>query len=138
PELIASKVVLTNMQRLSGPAVADQAFALLLTLSRGLKSAGRTGTSRQELQGRTMLVIGQGGVGTQVSRRAHAFGMRVMAIDPKEMERPAYLHSLDKPAKLMELLPKADVVVLACPLTAETRGLLGEAQLQAMKRSAYL
>ena len=49
-----------------------------------------------------------------------------MAIDPKDMERPDFVFSLDKPAKLMDLLPKADVVVLACPLTAETRGLIGD------------
>jgi phosphoglycerate dehydrogenase-like enzyme len=85
-----------------------------------------------------MLVIGLGGVGTAISKRAQAFGMRVMALDPKEMERPAFVFSLHKPDKLMELLPKADVVVVACPLTAETRGLLGEAQFKAMKKSGYL
>jgi phosphoglycerate dehydrogenase-like enzyme len=85
-----------------------------------------------------MLVVGLGGIGTQVARRAHAFGMRVMAIDPKAMERPACVFSLDKPAKLMELLPKADVVVLACPLTSETRGLIGADQLKAMRKTAYL
>jgi phosphoglycerate dehydrogenase-like enzyme len=92
----------------------------------------------QELHGKTMLIVGLGGIGSQVARRAHAFGMRVMAVDPKELERPACVFSIDKPAKLMELLPKADVVVLACPLTSETRGLIGADQLKAMKKSAYL
>src|SRR5439155_26740644 len=91
-----------------------------------------------ELHDKTMLVIGLGGIGSQVSRRAHAFGMRVRAVDPKDMERPEYVFSLDKPAKLMELLPTADVVVLACPLTAETKGLFGEKQFAAMKKTAYL
>jgi phosphoglycerate dehydrogenase-like enzyme len=90
------------------------------------------------LHGKTMLVIGLGGVGTAISKRAQAFGMQVMAVDPKEMERPAFVFSLHKPTQLMELLPKADLVVLACPLTADTRGLIGEAQLKAMKKSAYL
>ena len=54
------------------------------------------------------------------------------------MERPRFVFSLDKPAKLLELLPKADVVVLACPLTKETRGLIGPKQFAAMKKSAYL
>ena len=85
-----------------------------------------------------MLVVGLGGIGIDISRRAHAFGMRVMAVDPKEMERPAFVYSLDKPAKFMELLPKADVVMLACPLTSETRSLIGEAQLKVMKKSAYV
>jgi phosphoglycerate dehydrogenase-like enzyme/glyoxylase-like metal-dependent hydrolase (beta-lactamase superfamily II) len=167
PEITGSKITLTNLQRTHGPNTADQTFALLLALSRGLQpdivasgpqprrlpadpdaknpTANPTAdprrqqaAARQELQGKTMLVVGLGGIGTQVARRAHAFGMRVMAVDPKEMERPAYVFSIDKPAKLMELLPKADVVVLACPLTSETRGLIGTDQLKAMKKSAYL
>jgi phosphoglycerate dehydrogenase-like enzyme len=85
-----------------------------------------------------MLVIGLGGLGTQISRRAHGFGMRVMAIDPKDMPKPDFVFSLDKPAKLMEVLPKADAVVLACPLTAESRGMIGEEQLKSMKSTAYL
>ncbi len=148
-ELKDSSIVLTNTQRLSGPQTADHAFALLLTLTRkipdvqpkGAQPGGPVFTKEivpEELHGKTMLVVGLGGIGTQVSRRANAFGMRVLAIDPKEMERPEYVFSLDKPAKLMDLLPKADVVVLACPLTDETRGLIGEKQFAAMKKTAYL
>src|SRR5262245_22970429 len=139
PELISSKNVLTNAQRVHGPNVADQAFALLLALTRNVRPASTSNGGdpaalpRRELHGKTMLVVGLGGIGTDISRRAAAFGMRVLAIDPKEMPRPAFVFSLDKPAKLTELLPQADVVVLACPLTAETRGLIGEAQLRAMK-----
>jgi phosphoglycerate dehydrogenase-like enzyme len=141
PELIGSKVVLTNTQRIHGPNVGDQAFALLLALTRNLRPNGERASSalsRRELHGKTMLVVGLGGIGTAISRRAEAFGMRVLAVDPKEMKRPPFVFSLLKPDQLMELLPKADVVVLACPLTARTRGMLGEAQFKAMKRSAYL
>jgi cyclase len=147
PELVASKIVVTNAQRVAGPTVADQAFALLLCLTRGLRelvpgevaeaSWRKPQGALEELHGKTMLVIGLGGVGTQISRRAHAFGMRVRAIDPKDLPRPDFVFSLDKPDKLMDLLPHADVVVLACPLTAETRGLMGEAQFSALKPTAY-
>jgi phosphoglycerate dehydrogenase-like enzyme len=132
-ELAQSDVVFTNAARVHGPNVADQAFALLLRLTRGSAE-----NSHQELHGKTMLVVGFGGIGQQVSRRAWSFGMRVMAIDPKDLERPDYLFSLEKPDKLMDLLPKADVVVLACPLTDETKGLIGEKQFEAMKKTAYL
>ena len=131
PELIGSNIVLTNTQRLYGPTVADQALALLLCLTRGLRDVvpaevaeaawRKPKTAQQELHGKTMLIIGLGGVGTQIARRAHAFGMRVQAIDPKDLERPDFVFSIDKPEKMMTLLPKANVVVLACPLTAETR-----------------
>jgi cyclase len=152
PELAASKIVFTNTARIHGPNTADQAFALLLALTRGLTAemrlrthpAGATEWDRlkenakpEELQGKTMLVVGLGGIGTQIARRAQAFGMRVLAIDPKDMERPAFVFSLDKPAKLMELLPKADAVVLACPLTAETREMMSGTQFGAMKPTAY-
>ena len=147
-ELAKSKIVLTNAQRIYGPEVADQAFALLLALTRGVREVlppqvsdaewRKPKAKPQELHGKTMLVVGLGGIGTQISRRAHAFGMRVMAIDPKDMERPDCVFSLDKPEKLMDLLPKADVVVLACLLTSETRGLMGAKQFAAMKKTAYL
>src|SRR5205823_5190757 len=55
----------------------------------------------------------------------------------EKMIRPSFVFSLDRPAKLMELLPKADVVVLACPLTKETRGMFGTEQFGAMKSSAF-
>jgi phosphoglycerate dehydrogenase-like enzyme/glyoxylase-like metal-dependent hydrolase (beta-lactamase superfamily II) len=146
PELIASPVVVTNTQRIYGPQAADQAFALLFAITHHMYDRDKAKDSPSwpewpdmpdELRGKTMLVVGLGGVGAEISRRAHAFGMRVLAIDPKDMERPPFVFSLEKPVKLMERLPQADVVVLACPLTNETRGLLGEKQFKAMKQTAH-
>jgi phosphoglycerate dehydrogenase-like enzyme/glyoxylase-like metal-dependent hydrolase (beta-lactamase superfamily II) len=143
-ELGGPSIVLTSARRVYGLPIADQVFALLLCLTRGVREEppGELGhsprTELKELHGKTMVVVGLDGIGTQVSRRAHAFGMRVRAIDSKETERPSFIYSLDKPAKLMELLPEADVVVLACPLTPQTRGLIGEAQLTAMQHTAFL
>jgi phosphoglycerate dehydrogenase-like enzyme/glyoxylase-like metal-dependent hydrolase (beta-lactamase superfamily II) len=136
-ELKASKIVLTNTQRIDGPNAADQAFALLLTLTRGVRNDSKEAL-RAELHGKTLLVVGLGGIGVQAARRADAFGMRVMAVDPRDMERPACVFSLDKPERLMDLLPKADVVLLAFPLTPETTGMIGADQLKAMKKTAYL
>lgn len=147
PELVEGNVVLTNTARIYGPNVADQAFALLLSLTRGVVDARpvsgeamwrKTSFKPQELHGKTMLVVGLGGIGTQIARRGNAFGMRVVALDPKEMEKPAFVFGLHKPDQLMKLLPSADVVVLACPYTKETRGLLGADQFKVMKSSAYL
>jgi phosphoglycerate dehydrogenase-like enzyme/glyoxylase-like metal-dependent hydrolase (beta-lactamase superfamily II) len=150
PELRASKVVLTNTQKLYGPNVADQAMALLLSLTRGGKRGPhpdyggpiwdrlKKELQPQELRGKTMLVVGLGGIGTQVARRAHGFGMRIMAIDPNEqMTKPAFVFSIAPPAQLLAQLPKADVVVVACPLTKETRGLFGKEQFAALKPTAY-
>ena len=113
----------------TGRTVADQAFALLLSpdarasarrAARSGRELARSPGQPQELHGKTMLVVGLGGIGTQIARRAMPSACACMAVDPKDMERPDFVFSLDKPAKLMDLLPKADVVVLACPLTTET------------------
>src|SRR5262249_21421701 len=156
PEVVKSKIVVTNTKRLYGPNVADQAMALLLTLTRGMAlgfqpdkggadaEAFRRWTwlksevKPQELHGKSMLIVGLGGIGTQIARRANGFGMRVMAVDPNpDIVRPDFVFSLDHQKQTLELLPKADVVVLACPLTAETRGMFGASQFAAMKPSAY-
>src|SRR5262249_49078955 len=147
-----------NTQRLFAPHVADQGFALLLSLTRG-GALGVHGEDRptqpklvprwdwlkdnevepQGLRGKTMLVVGLGGIGTEAARRASAFGMRVMAVDPKEsVEKPEFVFSLDRPDKLMELLPKADVLFLACPLTKETKGLIGADQFKVMMKTALV
>ncbi len=154
PELVKSDIAVTNLARLYGPNVADQAMALLLGLTRGvadqvhkeafdgkdpvLWNRLKNMSNAQELHGKTMLVVGLGGIGTQIARRAEAFGMRVMAIDPNEaIVRPSYVFSLERTDKLVDRIPQADVVVLACPLTNETRGMFGKAQFAAMKKSAY-
>ncbi len=154
PELKSSDIVLTNLQRLHGPNVADQAMALLLALTRRLPEEPpprkddvfakvfdferNRNTGYEELHGKSMLIVGLGGVGTQIARRAEASGMRVMALDPNEkLVKPPFVFSVERPDKLMERLPQADVVVLACPLTDATRGMFGKKQFQAMKRSAY-
>jgi cyclase len=170
PEVVASEAVVTNTARLYGPNVSDQAMALLLSLTRGLPTpTGAEGKSQwerlksvakaEELHGKTMLIVGLGGIGTQIARRADAFGMRVLAIDPGVAAstgeakptggpgrgllsvaptKPLFVLTVDPPSKLMERLPAADVVVMACPLTAETRGMMGLSQFRAMKPSAYL
>src|SRR5262249_20762424 len=147
-ELARRSVVLTDTRGVDGPNEADQAFALLLALTRGVHATRpvpgskelwhKTTFNPQELHRKTMLLIGLGGTGTQIARRAHAFGMRVVALDDRSIERPSCVFGLHPVAKLMELLPTADVVVLACPLTEQTRGLIGRKQLQTMKKSAYL
>jgi phosphoglycerate dehydrogenase-like enzyme len=162
PDIVNSDITMTNLARLHGPNVADQAMALLLALTRGLapelhKQAGpkmplvpghekyagywsnlKDATNSQELHGKTMLIVGMGGIGTQIARRADAFGMRVMAVDPNDaLVKPAFVFSIDQPARMMDLIPKADVVILACPLTKESKGMFGAKQFGAMKKSAH-
>lgn len=142
------RVVLTNMKAMFGPPIADHVIGMLLAFTRSLPhyhdlmKEGRWGRGADapyqgELQGKTMLVVGLGGNGLETARRAHAFGMRVLATDPKEIAVPRFVSRLDKPDRLKALLPAADVVVLACPLTPETERLFGPAEFALMKEGSF-
>jgi phosphoglycerate dehydrogenase-like enzyme len=151
PELASNdRVLLTNMRGVSGPAIADHAFAMLLALTRDLPIhiAGRaSGAWNKEgsadlapiaLQDRTLLVVGLGGIGTEIARRAHGFGMRVIATRRTDEPAPAFVEQVGKPNELRAMLARADVVVICVPLTKETEHLFDRDTLAAMKPQSYL
>jgi phosphoglycerate dehydrogenase-like enzyme len=140
---------LTNMQRAYGPEIADQAMAYLLAFTRSLTHFIRTQPLEEwrlrgpevvldELLGKTLLVIGLGGIGSEIARRAAAFGMRVLATDPKVWERPSFVEELHKPDAFTSLLPRADVVASAVPLTKATRKMINEREFRIMKPGVIL
>jgi phosphoglycerate dehydrogenase-like enzyme/glyoxylase-like metal-dependent hydrolase (beta-lactamase superfamily II) len=130
------RITVTDTRRLNGPQIADQTFALLLALTRNVLGKGKMPPT--EVRGKTILLIGLGGSGAQIARRAHAFGARVRALDDQTTERPDFVFSLEKLSRLHERLAEADLVVLALPLTEKSRGLISEKALKAMKKSALL
>jgi phosphoglycerate dehydrogenase-like enzyme len=143
------RVVLTNYRAVHGPAIADHAFALILCAARDLRfhleqQAGgrwtreRSGRETFALQGRTLLVAGLGGIGSQVAARANGFGMRVLATRRSGTDKPAFVERVGGPADLREMLGQSDVVVICLPLTDETRGLFDTQVFEAMKPGAYL
>jgi len=148
-ELMEHPCVLTNMQRVFAPVIAETAFALLLGLTRGLVQASvpnfrlrkwdRGGSvPLDDLYGKTIGVVGLGGIGTEVARRAHhGFGMRVLAVDPKPMPRPDFVAELREPAWLPEMAPQVDVLVSCAPHTRETERLFGEDVFRALRKTAY-
>jgi phosphoglycerate dehydrogenase-like enzyme/glyoxylase-like metal-dependent hydrolase (beta-lactamase superfamily II) len=150
PELQSNdQIVLTNMKTMFAPPIADHVMGMLLSLYRSLPhyqdlmKEGKWGKGEQspfqsELLGKTMLVVGLGGNGGETARRAHAFGMRVIATDPKDMAVPAFVSRLEKPERLNALLPAADVVVLAAPLTPDTQALFGTERFALLKDGAVL
>lgn len=150
PELReAEGVVVTNMQGVHGPTIADHSMALLLALTRDLPwqadSTRAGGWSREGsgapvvvLEGRTMLVVGLGGIGREVAQRAKGFGMRVLATRRSDVAPPAFVDRQETPDHLHELLAESDVVVLCVPLTDETEGLIGAEELALMRPGGYL
>jgi phosphoglycerate dehydrogenase-like enzyme len=96
------------------------------------------GPARRELAGQTVLCIGYGHIGRQVAARARAFGMKVAAITASGRAGEPAPEVAGGPAELGRLLEVADFVVLACPLSAATRGMIGAAELVRMKPGAVL
>jgi D-3-phosphoglycerate dehydrogenase len=128
----------------NAPTVAEQALYLMLSLAkRGpvLDRAVKAGRWPREfggveLIGKTCALIGYGFVGRAIATRAAAFGMRVVVVDPHVAPDPAtgFVHETDA----LRALAQADFAVLACALTAATRGLIGDASLAVMKPTAFV
>lgn len=143
------EIVVTNMQGIHGPAIAEHVFGMLLTLTRdigyhqhpdrrGEWNRGGSGREAATLSGRTMLVVGLGGIGSEVARRAKGFDMEVLATRRSRKEPPVYVDRQGTAADLDALLPLADVVVLCVPLTEETEAMIDARTLGLMKPGAYL
>lgn len=147
PEFMASDVALTNCKVVQGPTIGDHAFALLLALTRGLheyipnrrewKSRADAPKGMTELPGMTAVIVGMGGIGTQIAQRAHGFGMNVIGVDPKDIPVSVFAPTIVPPDLLNEVLPKADVLFIAAPLTPESEGMISTKQFEALKRGAY-
>jgi glycerate dehydrogenase len=144
----ARGIVVSNIRGYAVHTVPEHVFALLLALSRNVfayreaVAAGRWQASDQfcffdypirDLHGATLGVMGGGSLGSGVIRLAEAFGMRVL-----RAERKGASSVRDGYTAFDRVLQEADAISLHCPLTAETKNLIGEAELRAMKPSALL
>ncbi len=141
--------LLTNMQRIYGPSIAEHVIGMMYMLSRKLyvfhdrqrerrwdRSAVER-TAMWEVQGRTMLVVGLGGIGMEIARRAHALGMRVIATRNSSRKGPDFVEYVGLSHELQKLAKQADVVVNATPLTPATEGLFDRKFFGEMKPGAY-
>jgi phosphoglycerate dehydrogenase-like enzyme len=146
PDLMKSGITVTNCKIIQGPEIADHALAMLLTLTRGLHRIVANRTKEEwdqksydaiELRGKTAVVIGVGGIGTQIATRAHGFGMKVIGVDPKDIPFMPVLERVVRPDRLDEVLPLADVLFISAPHTAESQGMVGPRQFELLKRNAY-
>ncbi len=139
-------IVVVNAPQSNVISAAEHTIALILAQARNIPQAdqalreGRWERSRfqgTELHGKTLGIVGLGRVGTLVAQRLLAFGMRLLAFDPfVSRERAAQLGV--ELGSLSQVLTQADIVTVHLPKTPETVGLIGEAQLSAMKPGARL
>ncbi|MCT4354745.1 D-2-hydroxyacid dehydrogenase family protein [Streptomyces sp. Je 1-79] len=125
---------------------AELTWALILGLARqvraeaqGLREGGPwQSTVGADLAGRTLGLVGLGKIGGRVARVGLAFGMEVLAWSPNLTQERAAEHGVAYAPGKRELLERADVVSLHMVLSERTRGMVGEAELRAMRPSAYL
>jgi phosphoglycerate dehydrogenase-like enzyme len=141
-----SDVTLTNNKEVQGIEIADHAMALLLYTSRGLNVFAENKRSQTwqprpyggiELRGKTALIIGVGGIGTNIALRAWAFGMRVIGVDPEDKPMVAYIDRIVKPDQLDEVVPLADVVFISAPDTPRSHKMFGAKEFELMKQHSY-
>jgi phosphoglycerate dehydrogenase-like enzyme len=143
-DLRDSNIVVTNNRIVQGPEIADHALAMLLYLTRRLYDPAWTSAQKPagpfpgiELRGRTALVIGVGGIGTQIATRCWAFGMTVIGVDPQDIPFTPIIQKVVKPDQLNEVIPQADVVFISAPLTEKSLKMFGPSQFELMKRNSY-
>jgi phosphoglycerate dehydrogenase-like enzyme len=148
PAMRERAILLTNMQRVAGPVMSEHVIAMMFALGRKLPAfmaAQREGQWERDLadegmwamEGKTVLVVGLGGIGTEVARRAHALGMKVIAIRNSRREGPPFVARVGLPGELHGFAREADFVVNTAPLTDATRGMFDAAFFGAMRRGAH-
>jgi phosphoglycerate dehydrogenase-like enzyme len=165
PELAVSPVIVTNMRGIFSDVIADHVFGFVLCFAKNFHTYIRQqlreewrmlGRAEAELPGYggpgevhpsdraaitladcTLGVVGLGGIGAEVARRGLAFGMRVLAVDPRAAEAPAGA-ALFRPDRLDAVLAESDFVVIAAPHTPATYKLFNRERIRQMKRTAYL
>ena len=150
-ELARRGIRLASAAGVNARAVAEHAMSLILALARRLPEArdnqhkrvwrqmiGDLTLREDELGGKTLLLVGLGGIGARVAQLAKAFDMRVIALRQNPSAGPGAADEVHATREFKTLLPQADFVALCCPLTAETENLVDAEALALMKPSAYL
>jgi glyoxylate reductase len=143
-------VVATNTPGVLTEATADIALGLILSATRRLGEGERLIRSGKDwkwgmffllgssLQGKTLGIVGMGGIGQATARRAKAFGMEIVYQSRREIDPGVAAELGARRVELDELLANSDIVSLHCPYVPATHHLIGAGQLAAMKDSAYL
>ena len=145
-------IFVANVPLANSVAVAEHAMFLMILLAKNIRGSNDSlmkrkapGVMGTELYGKHLLIVGLGASGTEVAKRAKAFGMNVVAItkDPIAGGKPGseksfFADEIKGPEKLRDYLPVADFISLNVPLNDETSEMIGMREFAMMKKSAYL
>ena len=152
PELRDSGILVTNPSGVFSVPMAEHTMGLLVALARNfpdsVRQQDRANWSQQvlwdkpqqltELNGKVLLIVGYGSIGRELAKRARAFGMRVWGVTRSGKGDGSHVERICAAKQLHEVLPDADYVVITAPETAETKHLIGAAEIAKMKRGARL
>ncbi|MGH7599875.1 MAG: D-2-hydroxyacid dehydrogenase [bacterium] len=149
PELIQSDVVVTNARGIHGDRMAEFVLGAILFFANRFDLAARGQfekkwrqkeiiKGRSPLTGKTVGILGIGAIGMEIAKWCAAVGLQVIGLRRHpDLPKPEHVAEIFSPTQIGEFLGRADFIVLALPLTAETRGLLSAERLRAMKPGAY-
>jgi len=152
PELRDSGIMVTNPSGIFSVPMAEHTMGLLLALARNfpdsVRAQDRARWAQQEiwdnpqhlseLNGKVLLIAGYGSIGREVAKRAKAFEMRVWGVTRSGEGDRIHAEKIFAASQLAEVLPGADYVLICAPETAETKHLIGAAEIARMKRGARL
>lgn len=145
PEIVASNVPMTNGRGLFRRALAEWTVGAMVYFAYDFRrlmrnqEAGRWESfDHPTLFGRTLGIVGYGSIGQAIAKRARAFGMRIVILRRSQSAADPLVDQAYTPDQLNAMLAECDYVAVTTPLTAETRGMIGAAQIAAMKASAVL
>ena len=145
PSLINSDVVVTNTREIYNDHISNHIMSFVLAFARGLHvyvrqqlgSEWAPGYEIVNLPDSTALIVGVGGIGGETARLCSAFGMTVLAVDPRVSKPPTGVAELHRPEALDRVLPRADFVIVTLPETPQTQGMFGIEKFRLMKSDAY-
>jgi len=147
PALVESPVPLTNARGVFSGILAEFVIGAVLFFAKGFRRLVLSQIARKweqfdivEIRGQTLGLVGYGDIGRAVASRAHALGMKVVALRrrPELSHDDPYLARVFPADQMREMLAQSDYVVVVTPLTDESRGMIGEAEFEAMKPDAVL
>lgn len=145
-ELIKRDIMLTNSKGINSITIAEYTMGMMLNLIRNSfvyydaqkKNQWDFTTTLDELYGKTLGILGYGSIGTELAKRAKAFGMRVLASKRRYAEEIENVDEVIKTEDRMRIFKEADFIVSLLPLTPDTEGMIGEKELAMMKSTASL
>ena len=148
PELVASPAIVTNGSGVFSAALGEFTLAAILYFAKNFRHLVRSQMEGRwaplnplEISGKTVGIVGYGDIGRAVATRVRHMGMRVLGMTrrgPLLYNADPLVSQIFGPADRIEMLAQCDYIVVAAPLTPDTRGLIGEAEFAAMKPDAVV